>query len=304
MTNNRHWGQIVKHVMNFGYQGIPNYHIQNKNKKKLKNYFNKMLIFEIFIGDKKINYLNTTCVLDQKVQIGLWSFFLFVLHELSPIFHYVSTEFAAWIKCGERERDRQREREREIFSEDASLKAYCEQARVEDGQMVLDLGCGWGSFGLYICEKFPRCKVTCVSNSSTQRRHIENEAMVRGFSDRLDCITADANDFSTKTKHFYILIFSIWILSLYAYEELQYIDSESVILHMKNYSILMQRVSSWLKPSGLLFIQILCHCLYPYAFDTKPGSDTEWMAKNFFTGGTMPSSDLFLTILKKTGFDL
>ena len=64
--------------------------------------------------------------------------------------------------------------------------------------------------------------------------------------------------------------------------------------HMRNYQRLFARVSSWLKPHGLLFTQILCHKEFPYAFDTKQGSDTEWMAKNFFSGGTMPSADLFL----------
>lgn len=62
---------------------------------------------------------------------------------------------------------------------------------------------------------------------------------------------------------------------------------------MKNYERLLARVMSWLKPSGLLFTQILCHREFPYAFDTKKGSDTEWMAQNFFSGGTMPSADLF-----------
>ncbi|XP_056002008.1 uncharacterized protein LOC125661565 isoform X2 [Ostrea edulis] len=159
-------------------------------------------------------------------------------------------------------------------AENVTLKMYCERAKIEDGQTVLDLGCGWGSFGLYVLQHYPRCHVTCVSNSNTQRQYIESQGLKLGVSDRLQCITADANDFST-SKRF------DRIVSIEMFE------------HMKNYSILFQRVSSWLKPAGRLFIQVLCHRYFPYAFDTKPGSDTEWMAKNFFTGGTMPSVDLF-----------
>ena len=67
--------------------------------------------------------------------------------------------------------------------------------------MFQDLGCGWGSFGLYVCEKFPKCRVTCVSNSNTQRQLIQARAQERGFADRLEAITADANTFHTSNKY-------------------------------------------------------------------------------------------------------
>ncbi|KAL8623229.1 hypothetical protein ACOMHN_062716 [Nucella lapillus] len=160
-------------------------------------------------------------------------------------------------------------------AEDASLQRYCELSRLEDGHSVMDLGCGWGSFGLYVCEKFPGCHVTYVSNSHSQRQLIEARARERGFSDRLQVVTADANTFHTSATY-------DRVISIEMFE------------HMKNYDALFRRVAGWLKPSGLLFVQVFCHRQHPYAFDVKPGSDTEWMARNFFTGGTMPSMDLFL----------
>ena len=37
-------------------------------------------------------------------------------------------------------------------AEERMLALYCERARVEDGQDILDLGCGWGSLTIYLAE--------------------------------------------------------------------------------------------------------------------------------------------------------
>ncbi|CAL8464900.1 g4435 [Coccomyxa elongata] len=155
-------------------------------------------------------------------------------------------------------------------AEEAMLGLCCERAQLLDGQAILELGCGWGSMCLYMAAKFPKSNVTAVSNSTTQKALIDERAKERGISN-LTVITEDVVKFDTKQKF-------DRVVSIEMFE------------HMKNYQALLKNIAGWLKPEGLLFVHIFTHKTLAYHFEVK-GED-DWMAKYFFTGGTMPSADL------------
>ena len=156
-------------------------------------------------------------------------------------------------------------------AETAMLGLTAERAALADGQRVLDLGCGWGSFALWAAARYPASTITAVSNSRTQREYIEEQAGRRGLRN-IEVITADVRTLELPAGTF------DRVVTIEMFE------------HMRNYELLLRRIARLLAPDGALFVHVFAHHTHAYPFEDA--GRTDWMAREFFTGGLMPSARL------------
>jgi len=157
----------------------------------------------------------------------------------------------------------------------AMLKLYVERAQLKVGQKVLDLGCGWGSLSLWLAAQFPKSQITAVSNSKDQQEFIREQCKIRKLQN-ITLIKSDINDLHKQNL----------------VKQFDRVVSIEMLEHCKNYEKAFNLISNMLKDDGLVFIHVFSHKDYPYHFEVK--GDDDWMTKQFFQGGTMPSHDLFM----------
>ena len=154
-------------------------------------------------------------------------------------------------------------------AEERALAETAVHAGLEDGQRVLELGCGWGSLRLWMAERFPDRTILAVSNSRPQRAHIEAEAAGAGWA----MCRADGRHECVRDG--------------------RAVRSRGVGGDVRAYLQLARaaRAGAWLAgPARLLFLHVFSHRAMPYRFDRDDKSD--WIAQHFFTGGVMPSHGL------------
>ncbi len=159
-------------------------------------------------------------------------------------------------------------------AEELMLDLTCRRANLTNGMKILELGCGWGSLSLWMAAHYPNSQITAVSNSRLQRDVIQSKMAERNLKN-LQVITADMNDFSIDQRFDRVV-------------------SVEMFEHMRNWPLLLERISRWMKPRARLFIHIFTHRKFAYAFEVN--GDDNWMGSHFFSAGIMPSDDLLFQL--------
>ncbi|MDB4992238.1 MAG: cyclopropane fatty acyl phospholipid synthase [Parcubacteria group bacterium] len=145
-------------------------------------------------------------------------------------------------------------------AQEAKLDLICRKIGLKEGQRVLDIGCGWGSFAKFAAEKYGATVVGVTIS-------VEQAKLARELCEGLpiEIRVQDYREVNEKFDH---------IVSIEMFEA----------VGSKNFREYMEVVSRCLKPGGLFLLQTIG------AVDSSLATTTDaWVDRYIFPNGMLPS---------------
>lgn len=118
----------------------------------------------------------------------------------------------------------------------------CDKLQIRDGQHVVDVGCGFGSFAEHVLTRFPSCRVTGINISQVQMAHIRRKARDPrhpfAAPHRFRLIEHDMSTFQPEEPYDRLI-------------------SIGVFEHVKDCGAALRHIRGWLRDDGLALIHMI-----------------------------------------------
>jgi cyclopropane-fatty-acyl-phospholipid synthase len=128
-------------------------------------------------------------------------------------------------------------------AQQAMLADLCDKVQIRDGDSILDIGCGFGSFAAYALRRFPSAKVVGITLSNVQYRYITAKQSQPGHALHDDRFRVIKEDFA-KCRFG---------------RQFDRIVSIGVFEHVSNLRLALEKIASFLRPEGSVLLHYIVY---------------------------------------------
>ena len=160
----------------------------------------------------------------------------------------------------------------------AKYEALCRQLRLEPGDRVLEIGCGWGGFSLHAATHFG-CHVTAVTISEAQFQEATRRVEAAGLSDRIEVRLQDYREITGR------------------FDKIASIEMLEAVGH-RYHDTYFKKCDELLAPHGLLALQVITVPDSEYD-ELRRGAD--FIQKHIFPGSLLLSIGRLNQLVKRHG---
>ena len=161
------------------------------------------------------------------------------------------------------------------------LEKICKLLKLKSNHHILEIGCGWGSFAIYVAKKY-KCKVTCITLSKRQFLYVKNKVQNLNLKKKINVKLIDYRNLEGKFDR---------IASIEMFEA----------VGIKYWSVYFKKIKECLKENGSAAFQIITINENKRKYYQK---NPDFIQKYIFPGGVLPSKNQLYLITNSLGLKL